>query len=414
MQVNDTMTNFSQTCDHGTLPIVVLKPHFERFIRKGQLWAYDNEIEKVDGSPQAGDIVRVTNYQGKDLGLAFYNPKSKIRIRFLLTDRYPLTVDFFIERIRRAYQLRQLVLDLKLHSMYRLVFSEADFLPGLIIDIFADYAAVQILAAGIEQHQSLVLEAILHLFPNTKGIYAKNDSPLRTKEGLPTFEKVLWGEIPETIHCRENGLLFEINLRKGQKTGFFLDQRENRYRIRQFTKEKRVLDCFCNQGGFGLNAAIAGAAQITLVDSSQDALAIAERNFTLNKIDASRTEFVCEDVFDFLTAAKRNGQQWDMIILDPPAFTKSKEQIPAAIRGYARLHRLALSVLAPNGILATSSCSYHVDEDRFLRIIQEEALRANRYLQLLFRGQQAADHPILLSMPQTRYLKFFIFRCITL
>ncbi len=392
--------------------VVTLKPHFERFIRKGQLWAYDNEVEAVEGDPQPGDIVRVRNYAGKDLGLAFYNPHSKIRIRLLLTHTAPITADFFADRIRNAYLLRQQLIDFQQNTMYRLVFSESDFLPGLVVDIFDRYAAIQMLAYGLERLSAEIQEALLQVLPDLRGIYAKNDSVLRQKEGLPQYEETLWGSIPEEIICLENNLRFCINIASGQKTGFFLDQKTNRRWIQKFARDRAVLDCFSNQGGFALNAAAAGARSITAVDSSAPALAIAQRNFELNGFSKQAVEFVCDDVFDFLLEAKRAGRQWDLIILDPPAFTKSKEQIPAAIRGYARLHRLAFRVLAPDGILATSSCSYHIDEERFLRIVQEEALRAGRFLQLLYRGQQSPDHPILPAMPQTKYLKFFLFRCL--
>ncbi len=392
------------------LPTVTLKPHFERFVRKGQLWAYDNEVATVEGDPPPGAVVRVRNALGKDLGLAFYNPNSKIRLRLLLTQSFPIDTQFFVTRLEAALRLRQQLIDFRQNTMYRLVFSESDLLPGLIVDVFDQYLAIQTLAYGLETLLEPIQEALLHVLPTTKGIYAKNDSVLRTKEGLPLYERLLWGEIPSEIHCRENDILFCINIASGQKTGFFLDQKTNRRWIRHFAHNRRVLDCFCNQGGFALNAAAAGASHITAVDSSETALRIAQQNFALNGFDLQRVEFINADVFDFLLEAKRAGRQWDLVILDPPAFTKSKEQVPAAIRGYARLHRLAFRVLAPDGILATSSCSYHVSEEQFLRIIQEEALRAGRYLQLLYRGQQSPDHPILPAMPQTKYLKFFLFR----
>lgn len=383
-----------------------LKKNHERRLRSGHLWIFSNELENVPRTIPAGEIVEVKSSSGASFGTGFFNPNSLIAVRLLLFQDFVLSQKFFADRIRQSLALRNRTLPQE--TAYRLVFGESDFLPGLVIDRYGDFFALQTLSAGMEIHSAEICSALREIFPETKGIIEKNISKLRELEGLPPREGILWGEVPQEIFMRENGIEYVISLLEGQKTGYFLDQKINRREISVLSQNLRVLDCFTNQGGFALNAAKAGAKRVLGVDSSQSAIDSCRKNTKLGEF--SNVEFLTADVFDFLKNEVNSKNSWDLIVLDPPAFAKSKKHIPTAKRGYADINRMALKLITTGGFLATGSCSHHIYEDVFLEIIEEEARKQNRRLRLIFRGQQSPCHPILTAMPETRYLKFFIFQ----
>lgn len=383
---------------------VRLRPGHEERVRRGHLWVFSNELQELPRiSP--GSLVRVRSCTGDSFGVGLYNPHSLITVRLLQTEAEELDVEFFAERIERALTLRQRLCPGE--SMYRLVYGEADFLPGLIVDRYGDYLAVQTLSIGMDLRLPLIVEALRHVMPQVRGIVEKNHSRLRELEQLPQRQSILYGTVPEQLVLEEFGLQLEVRLLEGQKTGAYLDQRYHRALTGRLARGLRVLDCFTYCGGFALHAGLHGAAEVLGIDSSASAVECARRNAALNGLH--HVHFHEADVFAFLREQVSRGARWDMVILDPPAFAKSRRHVPAAKRGYAELNRLALSLIPPGGYLVTSSCSHHVFEAVFLELIFTEAARLGRQLRLLYRGTQPPDHPILLSMPETQYLKFFLF-----
>lgn len=380
-----------------------LKKKHDTRIRRGHLWVFSNELEEIP-MLEAGSVIELMDSHDNSYGYGFYNPHSLIAVRLLKTTEI-IDSGFFLNRIESALKYRKRIFPAE--NSFRLVFGESDLLPGLVIDKYEDYFAVQMLSAGMEKMKSIILDALLRLFPNTKGIIRKNNSKLSELEGLSSDDEIIFGEIPEFIHTTENGTRLNISLATGQKTGYYLDQRENRLAVRKLSHGLTVLDCFTNQGGFALNAALGGAVSVNAVDYSEQAVIAAKLNAEANNLTI---DFTIEDVFDYLTHSLSEGRQWDMIILDPPAFTKSKKNLDKAIAGYARLNKLAVKALAPGGFLATSSCSQHLLENDFYRIVTNECHRQNRIPTVVYRGMQSPDHPVLASMPETQYLKFFIFR----
>ncbi|HYF04387.1 MAG TPA: class I SAM-dependent rRNA methyltransferase [Patescibacteria group bacterium] len=386
---------------------LTLKNKHDRRLKSGHLWVFSNELESIPTDIKSGSLVQVVSARGESFGTGVYNPQSLIAVRLLKTDAETLDTEFFAERFKRAKELRARLFPGE-HT-YRLIFGESDFLPGLVIDRFEDYFSLQILSAGMEKHLPQIQEALLKTFPDTNGIFEKNTSHLRNLEGLELREGVIWGKIPEEIKIYENGIQLSISLLKGQKTGYFLDQRLNRQRVADFSPGLKVLDCFTNQGGFALNAEKGGACEVLGVDISQTAVDAGFKNAKLNNF-TDKISFKTADVFEFLKAEVAAKNSWDMIILDPPAFTKSRKTVPAAKKGYASINRLALQLIEPGGYLVTSSCSQHLEEQTFYELIQQEADHTQCELQLVFRGMQSPDHPVLPQMPETQYLKFFIFR----
>jgi len=385
---------------------ITLKKHEDKRILNGHLWAFSNEIQKIDGAPKAGDIVELTSHNGLFIGRGFYNPSSLIAVRILT--RNPDEIiddDFFQKKITSALQLRtQMYPDA---DSYRIVHGESDFLPGLIVDRYNDLISVQTFSFGIDQKLNVIcdtLESLLH----PRAIVERNDAPVRQLEGLAEKKGIIRGSEHRAM-ITENDIHYSVDLLEGQKTGFFLDQRENRKSFRRYVKGQRVLDCFCNNGGFALNAAFAGAAETIGIDISETAVGIASENAKKNNLDA-RVRFEPADVFEYLKGAVSKGQKFNVINLDPPSFAKNKKTVHKAKRGYADLHSLALSALQPGGILATASCSYHIFEETFLEIINDSARGAGKSVSLLEWHGAAPDHPILPAMPETKYLKFGIFR----
>jgi len=380
----------------------LLKKNEEHRIVSGHQWVFSNEIASLRGNPAAGDIIELLRHDGKFLGLGFFHPHSLIAFRFLTTEQEDISTFFFERRIQQALVLRQ-----KLYpgeETFRLVHGEGDFLPGLIIDKYNEFISMQILSTGMERQIAPICDVLESLF-HPKAIVARNDVAIRTLEELPIEKKVLRGNPSITI-INDDGVNFEIDILHGQKTGFFLDQRENRKAIHRYAIGSAVLDCFCNEGGFALHAVAAKARSVHGIDISEPAIAKAHVNARLNTADI---DFVIGDVLDTLKQLGEDRKRFDMIILDPPSFTKSKKNIPAALRGYKEINAAALRILTPGGYLVSASCSHHITEDGFLSAIEQAAVKAKRNIQLLEFSGAAPDHPIIPAMPETKYLKFCIF-----
>jgi len=384
--------------------IVTLKKNEDHRITNGHLWAFSNEIETIVGEPQSGDLIELHNQAGKFLGVGVYNPNSLIAVRLLTREKEEIDFQFFKKRIERAYALRKRIYSNS--ETYRLVHGEGDFLPGLIIDKFNDYFSVQTFSVGMDKRLTLICDVLESLF-HPKGIVERNEAHIRTVEGIDQRKEVLRGTL-EPITISEYGVQYGIDLLEGQKTGFFLDQRENRKAFRRYVKGASVLDCFCNEGGFALNAAYAGASNVLGVDISEQVIQRANNNIKLNKFD-SQIQFLIGDAFEYLDQAVKDQRQFDVINLDPPSFAKSKKTVRKAKRGYKEIHTNAMKILKPGGILATASCSYNIIEETFLEIINECANSLSRKINMLEWRGAAPDHPVLPSMPETKYLKFGIF-----
>lgn len=390
-------------------PILKLKAGRMERLRRGHPWVFSNELVQVPQDLSPGTLVRVTS-EDRDYGLGFYHPHSLISVRLLGVNENSLPHDFIFQRIRKALALRErLERD---ETCYRLVFGESDGLPGLVIDRFDSVFSIQILSWGMELSRDAILDALRKLFPDTTAVVEK-DSHLREREGLPEIRPLWFGQIPEFLDVVMNGIPFRLRLGAAQKTGFFLDQKKNQKQIGEWSNGMNVLDCFCNQGGFSLHAARGGALETLGLDSSNEAISSARENAALlsEKYPGVKApNFQTADVFDFLSEAKAQGQQWDLVVLDPPAFAKNKKSAIPALKAYARLNQAAFEVLKNEGILATGSCSMHVEEERFFQMVEQAAFKAGKKLSWLCRGGQAPDHPILAVMSETRYLKWGVFR----
>jgi len=379
---------------------IVLKKNEERRIQGGHQWVFSNEIQTVNGAPKSGDIVEIFRHDMKRMGVAFYNSRSLIAARYLSADDEDIDFKFFERRILAALALRK-----KLYpknAAYRVVHGESDFLSGLIIDRYNEYLSVQTFSAGMDSRLTLICDVLVSIF-SPRGIVERNESPLRSLEELPSRKGVVRGTVEPTI-IELHDLKFRVDLLEGQKTGFFLDQRENRSSLRPFSKDAAVLDCFCNEGGFGLYAAHFGAKSVDGVDSSEYAIEKSKVNATLNDIHSIASTRA--DAFATLTAAVEQKKEYDLVILDPPSFTKNRKTVATAAKGYKELNTNALKVLRGGGILATASCSHHITEETFLNIISDSIVKAGRKARLLQFGGAAPDHPTLPAMPETKYLKF--------
>ncbi|TZE83424.1 class I SAM-dependent rRNA methyltransferase [Calorimonas adulescens] len=373
-------------------------------ILNGHPWIFDNEISLVEGEYSPGDVVEVYDYKKKFIGKGFISPKSKIRIR-LLTRNKDENIDenFIRNKVVEACEYRKRIMDI---SSCRLIYGEADGLPGLIVDKFGDYLVLQSLTIGIEKFKQVVVDVLIDIIA-PKGIYERNDVPVRELEGIKQQSGYLYGSFDPMQQFEENGLKFWVDMKNGQKTGYFLDQKENRMSIKSFVQGANVLDCFCNTGSFSVHAAFFGAASVMGIDISPNVLEIAKKNAELNNVSEICT-FKEANVFDMLKEYDEEGKKYDVIILDPPAFTKSSKTVGNAYRGYKEINLRAMKLLPPGGILITSSCSQHINREEFLNIIVDAARDTKRKLRLIeFRGQ-AKDHPILPASRETNYLKFAI------
>jgi 23S rRNA (cytosine1962-C5)-methyltransferase len=382
---------------------LVLRKHEEHRIVNGHQWVFSNEIKTINGSPEAGDVVELLRYDGKFLGVGFYNPHSLIAFRLLSRERVTPTFDFFEQRISQALDLRQRIYPES--ESYRVVHGEADFLPGLVIDKYNEFLSLQTFSVGMEKRLTLMSDVLESLF-HPMAIVERNESPLRALEHLPQKKGVVRGTLGQTI-INEHGLKFKVDLLNGQKTGFFLDQRENRFALRRYVRDASVLDCFCNEGGFALNAAVGGAKDVTAIDISESAVNNARVNTTINNI--KNVTFEVADVFEKLKALEEAKVRFDAIVLDPPSFSKNKKTVATAIKGYKEINSRALRILNPGGFLITASCSHHITAETFLETIESSARSIHRSLQLLKFSGASLDHPSLVPMPETSYLKFAIY-----
>jgi 23S rRNA (cytosine1962-C5)-methyltransferase len=372
-------------------------------IRHGHPWVFATQVVREDGAYEPGDVVQVFDTRRRPLGQGYVNPRSMIRVR-MLTPHLDERVDRgFIEgRISEAWAYRQ---RMGYQGSCRVVFSEADGLPGLVVDKFNDVLSVQFLTLGMERWRKVVLDALtIHVQP--AGIYLRNDVPVREKEGLPLEKGFVGKAFPTDLVIDENGLKLHVDVAGGQKTGHFLDQVRNHAAMAPISKGMRVLDCFTHTGGFALHAAQYGAAEVEGLDISAEAVELATRNAALNGLTNCR--FTAANVFDHLTEASRTGRQWDVIVLDPPAFAKSRSAVENAYRGYKEINLRALKCIPSGGFLVTCSCSQHMTPELFRRMVQEAALDAGRQLREVYYGTQPPDHPILWGDPETHYLKCFI------
>lgn len=380
---------------------VEISPRGVERLRSGHLWVYRSDVRTARA--QAGAIVRLTDDRGRFHGRAFYSDKSQIAVRLLTHDDVPIDRAFFTQRIRRAADYRKRVVENT--DAFRLVYSEADLLPSLIVDRYGDYLIVQTLNQATERQKDLFVEILVELF-SPRGVLERNDPKVRLLEGLDQRVSVLHGEIPEEIEVQENGVTFACHLAKGQKTGSFLDQRENHWAARRYASGE-VLDCFSYDGGFALT--IAGQCKhVEGIEMAPAAIEAARRNQQLNAV--ANASFREGNTFDILKEYDEAGRRFQMIILDPPAFAKNRDSVPAAHRGYKEINLRALKILEPGGFLLTCSCSYHITEALFLQIVAEAANDARRTVAICERRTQAQDHPILLTMPETHYLKCMIFK----
>ena len=392
----------------------VIKKKEGREFKAGGAWIYDNEIDRIEGSSfEDGDMIRVLDHAGYPLGVGFIIRSSTIRFRMLLRKDTAVTPEFLYERVRSAWEYRKHVIDI---SSCRVIFGEADFLPGLTVDKYEDILVVESLALGSEKIKTICLSALVQILAEdgirVRGIYERSDAKVREKEGLPRFKGFLSEEFDVRVPITENGVRYIVDVAEGQKTGFFLDQKLNRRAIHPICKDAEVLDCFTHTGSFGLNAAIAGAKHVTLVDASDLAVRQAKENAALNGLSDNKVDFVCADVFDLLPSYEEEGKQFDVVILDPPAFTKSRNSIKGAIRGYREINHRGMRLVRDGGYLVTCSCSHFMDPQLFSDAIAQASRDAHvRLRQIEFR-QQAPDHPILWANDASYYLKFYIFQVV--
>lgn len=392
---------------------VRLKNKADRAVRQKHPWVFSGAVDQVIGNPASGEVVGVCDESGQFLAWGHYHPESQIRLRLLdwsaasVIDR-----DWWLQRLTSSVARRQDLKDRPDLTAYRLVFSEADLLPGLIADWYDGFVVIQALTPGLEIQKQFLAEALQHL-TGARGVFERSDVEARRMEGLPPTTGLLCGEAPPPLlDILENGYRFRVNLPSGQKTGFFLDQRENRRLVARYAPDGRVLDCFSHTNGFSINALKAGAASAVRVESSPEAAVLGETNLEINGLDKTDGETVVGDVFTVLRTFRDRARDFDLIILDPPKFAPTRAHVNAASRAYKDINLLALKLLRPGGILATFSCSGGVDADLFQKIVFGAGLDARRDVQVVQILGQAADHPILLSFPESYYLKGLVCRAL--
>ena len=385
------------------LPPLRLKKNEERRIRAGHVWVYSNEIDNVATPLKAftpGQAVQVQAHNGKSLGNGYVNPASLICARLVSRDPgYVLDRSLIVHRLKVALSLREQLFD---RPFYRLVYGESDQLPGLVIDRYGDVCVVQLTTAGMEAVREQVLEALDKVI-HPKGVVLRGDSSIRQFEGLDSYNETL-GEVPEHITVEEAGLGFDVSLQQGQKTGWFYDQRMNRIRLRAYSKEKRVLDVFSYVGGWGLQAAAGGASEVFCVDASEPALDRLHANAEANGF-GDTVASIQGDAFEVLSQLRADQERFDVVVLDPPAFIKRRKDSKAGEQAYHRINQLGMQVLKKDGILVTASCSHHLSEEQFQKILLQSSRHLDRSLQILERGHQGPDHPVHPAIPETSYLK---------
>lgn len=393
-----------------TTGTVILKKGEGRTLNAGGLWIYDNEIAQITGSPADGDIVAVEAHNGYGLGKGFLNRRSKLTVRMLTRDPAAQIDRAFLRlRVRDAWQYRKRTVGT---ASCRLIFGEADFLPGLVVDKFDDVLVVQSLALGIDRLKGTILELLQEVLAEDgiqiRGIYERSDAKVRQAEGMERVRGFLSAPFDTKVQITENGIRYLVDVAEGQKTGFFLDQKYNRKAIWPICPGARVLDCFTHTGSFALNAAMAGAEQVTGVDASQLGVDQARQNAALNGLENVR--FVCADVFELLPELEKQGEEFDLVILDPPAFTKSRNSVKNAVRGYREINLRAMKLIRDGGYLATCSCSHFMDAELFAKTIAQAAKDVRKRLRQVEFRTQSPDHPILWGAEDSYYLKFYIFQ----
>ncbi len=382
-----------------------LIPCKEKRVYGGHPWVFRSDIAKVEGDFVPGDIVDVMSSKGRFLAKAYYNPQSQIALRIMCLKDEPIDRAFIFRRVKEAVDYRRTFADL--HSC-RVIFAESDRLPALIVDSFGDVLVLQCLALGMERFKQDVVDALVEeLHP--AGIWERNDVPVRRLEGMEMTTGLLYGQVPDRVEMVENGVHFWVDVKEGQKTGFFLDQKENRAAIAPFVKDKTVLDCFTHTGSFALHAGFFGAKEVTGVDISGFACEFATENAKLNHLE-DRVHFVEANAFDLLSQQSREGVKYDVVILDPPAFTKTRSAVASATRGYKEINLRAMKMVKPGGYLVTCSCSQHISPDAFMDIVRDAAHDAHVQLRQVEYRTQGRDHPILPAAPETQYLKCGIFQ----
>ncbi|MCD8372528.1 MAG: class I SAM-dependent rRNA methyltransferase [Clostridia bacterium] len=383
---------------------VYLKKNEEKRIVNGHSWVYANEVYKIEGKDKNGSLATVLSYDGRFIGKGYINHASKILVRIFIRNDEEDGKELYLKRIKEAAEYRK---RLGYDNCCRLVFAEADNLPALIVDKYGDCLAVQFLSLGIDQRKQMICECLIQLF-NPKGIYERSDVAARKKEGLEEIKGVLYGETPDYCEIEENGIKMLVNIKNGQKTGYFLDQEENRLAARKYCKGE-VLDCFCNSGGFSMNAATV-AENVTACDISELALQNVRDNAKLNGFKNINTQ--CGDVFEILRAYRREGKKFDTVILDPPAFCKNANEVKDAYRGYKDINISAMKIVKSGGFLITCSCSHYMTMPLFEKMLIEAARESGKTVRSVEVKTQAPDHPSLLCAEETQYLKFFVLQII--
>ena len=393
--------------------VVTLKKGEGRTVKAGGMWVYDNEIASVMGSFEDGDIVLVHDFDGYPMGKGYINRASKIRVR-LLTRHEDIEIDnaFFEKRLQAAWDYRKKTVDT---SSCRVVFGEADFLPGIVIDKFSDVLVVQSLALGIDRYKEQIVDLLKDVLRKDgieiRGVYERSDVKVRRQEGMELYKGFIGDEFDTDVEIMENGVRYIVDVKDGQKTGFFLDQKYNRLAIQKLCAGARVLDCFTHTGSFALNAGIAGAAEVTGVDASELAVQQATKNAALNGLE-NTVKFICEDVFELLPKLEKAGEKYDVVILDPPAFTKSRNSIKNATKGYREINLRAMKLVKDGGYLATCSCSHFMSYELFTKTINQAAQNVHKRLRQVEFRTQAPDHPILWAADESYYLKFYVFQVV--
>ncbi len=392
---------------------IYLKKGREKPVKNQHPWIFSGAVERQEGEAAPGDLVSVHDRNGRYLATGYFNPHSQINVRLLSWDpQEPVDKAFWQARIQRALDARTALNQDSFTNAYRLINAEADGLPGLIVDRYDSNLVIQCMAKGIDQRKEMIVDMLLETV-NPQRIIERSDSAMRRKEGLPRHKEMLWGpEISKPVTVNENGNLFLVDLWQGHKTGFYLDQRDNRFTLGQpaHVKDKSVLNVFAYTGGFAVYAAAAGAGKIINIDSSIPALEMAEQNMILNKLERPFDEYIAGDAFEILRYYREQGEQFDVIVLDPPKFAHSKGDVEKASRGYKDLNRLAMLLLRPGGLLASFSCSGQISPDLFQKILFAATVEAARQVQIIQTLGPGADHPILLTFPESAYLKGLLCR----
>lgn len=393
--------------------VVTLKKGEGRILKSGGMWVFDNEIAKMEGNFENGDMITVHDFDGYPMGQGFINLNSKIRVRLMTRDvSREIDRDFLYERVKNAWEYRKKVVDT---GNCRLIFGEADFLPGLVVDKFSDVLVVESLALGIDRLKEQIIEILKEILRQdgieVRGVYERSDAKVRQNEGMERVKGFIGKEFDTNVQIEENGVKYLVDVKDGQKTGFFLDQKYNRLAIQKLCKGARVLDCFTHTGSFALNAAVAGAREVTGVDASELAVEQASKNAILNGVQ-DRAKFLCRDVFELLPELEKKGEKYDVVILDPPAFTKSRSSIKNAVKGYREINLRAMKLVKDGGFLATCSCSHFMSYELFTETIGQAARNVHKRLRQVEFRTQAPDHPILWAADESYYLKFYIFQVV--